>query len=159
MARSLIEIDLGSGRTGVVAIPDAVVEYFNIPLPTATNQTLIERNRKAHTRRPKNLDGTSGNLISVEASRWYSAPAAPKNSSTGQKVLVPTELTVESGATRMVTMWFPQKAVIGAISAFLHEKCVAHKPKYFQLNGIKRMVLPKGTISDINPGEEPEAVI
>lgn len=148
-----IPMDLGSDRIGSVLIAKDVVDYFNMPAPTGADAALVERNRKAHSRRVyTDKADTVGKAVAVEASKWYSAPRIAKGG-TGTAVRIPTELTTTSGNTRFATIRFPSNAVTGAISAFLHAKCVLHKPSFFIMNGNRHLVLPKGTVPDVNPGE------
>jgi hypothetical protein len=155
MPKTLVAIpmDLGSGRISSVLIAKDVVDYFNIPAPTEADASLIERNKKAHSRRVyTGMADTVGKAVAVEASKWSSAPRIAKGG-TGVPVRIPTELTTTLGNTRFATIRFPSNAVTGAISAFLHSKCVLHKPSFFIMNGNRHLVLPKGSVLDVNPGE------
>jgi len=145
----VVEIDLGSNRTGTLTLGKDVTDYFNIPVSTATT-TARDRKRKAHTRKVyKGLDDTTGTTVAVRESSWTDSPSSPKRGA-GVAIKVPTELKTSAGNIRMVTMRFPGNAVIGAISKFLFTKCVAHKPTYFiTASGERHLVV--NVTGNVNP--------
>lgn len=154
-----VSIDLGSGRTGTVLLGDDVVQYFGITVAPTTGATSRTRRRQGHTRQARvplvgGTTTTTGEprLITVQASQWTDTPSPPRRGS-GQKILVPTELKTRKGIIRRVTMRFPQKAVVGAISNFLATKTTKNKPTMFwTANGIPHLVV--NITGDVNPGEE-----
>jgi hypothetical protein len=155
MPSIIVPIDLGSGRTGAVKVPQDVATYFGITT-AATTETEITRSRKAHSRRTyKGLDDVTGTLVPVEASTWKSAPRSSSGRGAGREVKIPTKLTTAAGQTRMVTIRFPGNAVIGAINKWIHAKVDATKrPDYFIHEGTRYALVTPGA-GDVNPGEDP----
>lgn len=157
-----VAIDLGSTRTGTVVVRGDIADYFNISTDQVATGGLILRTRKAHTRQrfSKGLDGAADTTpISVPKSEWYDAPDAPTNRVSGQAIKVPTELKLSTGTIRSAIIHFPGAATKAVISAWLHEKCTAHRPTKFYMPGGKGvLVVPKGNITDLNPGnKKPDA--
>jgi hypothetical protein len=149
---SLIPIDLGSNRKGAVRIPGDVIDYFNIPKPTAAAEEMITRSRAGHRRTIyKGMDDLVGKQITVDASTWQAPVRAAKGGITGKIVKIPTEKKTVKGNIRFVTLHFPSTATVGAISNWIFEKCVVNKPTYFFHNNNRYSVL-KAT-GDVNPGE------
>jgi hypothetical protein len=154
---TIIPIDLGSSRTGAVKVPEDVRKYFSIAAPTATTAKLVERRRKQYTRSSYDgLSDTTSDPVAVRAARWFEAPRVSSGRGGGIAVKIPTELKLTSGAVRMTTLRFPSGATTGAISKWLFEKCVTHRPGYFILpSGVKHVVVPDTGVADINPGNAP----
>jgi hypothetical protein len=145
-----VSIDLGSNRTGTLLLPQDVVDYFGITVVT-TAATFRTRTRKAYTRQVySELSATAtGKSVAVQAATWTDTPSPPKRGA-GQAIIVPTELKTTKGNIRMVTMRFPSKAVIGAISEFLFTKCTKNKPGYFLTeNGVRHLVV--NVTGNVNP--------
>lgn len=146
-----VPIDLGGSRTGTLILPNDVIEYFGITTATTTPPQPRTRTRKAYTRQVYSGLGTAATAktVAVAAATWKDTPAPPKRGA-GQKIVVPTELKTTKGNIRMVTMRFPQLAVIGAISEFLFTKCTKNKPGYFlTANGVRHLVI--NVTGDVNP--------
>ncbi len=145
-----IPIDLGGVGEGAVLLTDSVVKYFNISTTTTTAQTSVTRRRAGHKRTLYNgLTATINKTINVPESTWEATPSAPEKGA-GRLIRVPTELKTAKGLIRMVTMRFPNRAVTGAISKFLFEKCIAHKPTYFIMPSGKRHLVLAVT-GNVNP--------
>lgn len=152
------EIDIGSGRKGLVSLREDVAQYFGITV-TATSDVVVTRRRKAHSRsRYDGLTDTTATPTNVGASEWKTIKRA-SGVGVGKAVKIPTKL--KSGTNqqniRYVTVRFPQNAVIGAISEFLFTKCtdLAKKPEFFIMEtGAKYPVA--NVTGDVNPGEAPE---
>lgn len=145
-----VPIDLGDLPPGVVLLRKSVTDYFGISVAGATTQTAITRTRKAHSRTLYNgLTATVKKTVGVKAATWSSTPSAPDKGA-GQRIIVPTELKTTAGIIRMVTMRFPQEAVIGSISKFLFTKCTTRKPTYFLTEkGVRHLVL--SVTGNVNP--------
>lgn len=150
----LVSIDLGGGRSGVVALPAPVVEYFKMPVTTASAEARI-RKRKEHTRRNyKNILDNEGDPYIVREATWTDTPTAPKRGA-GNLILVPTAKKTNRGNVRMVSMNMPSLAVTGAISEFLFTKCTANKPTFFLTSrGVPHLVV--NISGDVNPTPPPK---
>ncbi len=155
---SAVAIDLGSTRTGVVVVRGDIAEYFKIAIDQAAGTGgMVRRTRKAHTRSKYNagLGDTTVEQIQVSASEWFEPPDGGAKIAGGRRIQVPTELKSPKGIIRVVTMHFPYAATNAVISAWLHEKCTAHKPKEFKTeSGKTLLVVSKGAIPDLNPGNK-----
>jgi hypothetical protein len=150
------EIEIGSGRKGLVSLREDVAQYFGIAI-TTTSDVVVTRRRKAHSRsRFDGLTDTTATPTNVSASEWKTIKRASARG-VGRAVKVPTKL--KSGQnqqnTRYVTIRFPANAVVGAISEFLHTKIeAAKKPEFFIMEtGAKYPVA--NVTGDVNPGEAP----
>lgn len=150
------EIDIGSGRKGLVTLREDVAAYFGIAVD-ATTDVVVTRRRKAHSRsRYNGLEDTTATPTNVSASEWQSIKRGSRVG-TGKAVKVPTLLTSGTNQSiRYTTIRFPQNAVIGAISEFLFTKCTdsAKKPKFFIMPSGARYPVAN-VAGDVNPGEAP----
>jgi hypothetical protein len=154
VARSVVPIDLGSGRKGAVAVRADQVKYFGITVPAGAAQEQVTRTRKAHSRAKRAPVGeVSPGVIAVQRSEWKAPPRAARQG-TGKKVVVPTEQKTAEGNIRYTTFHFPSNATVGAISNWLFETLVRHKPKSFIFNGNAYAVLK--ITGDVNPGNTAE---
>lgn len=155
-----IPIDLGSGRTGTVTIRGDVAEYFNIAAPAAdaggTGYKVITR-KSTGRELYVDLADTTPTASATDANNKYALPKQLSSRGGGKTITIPTELKTAKGNTRTVRISFPSNAGLGAISNFLFNKIVAHKPSYFiSQNGVRRAIVNIPT-ADINAGEDTTA--
>jgi len=148
-----VPIDLGSGRKGVVRMSAEQMRYFGVLAPTTTGETQVTRRRKAHKRNVYSGLGDKAPVIAnVSASTWQTPLRGPRGV-TGKAVVIPTELKTPTGHIRVTTIHFPRNATVGAISNWLFQTLVSHKPKSFLHNGNQYAVLR--ATGDVNPGNTP----
>jgi hypothetical protein len=154
LARSVIPIDLGSGRKGGVSVRADQIKYFGITVPAGAAEEQVKRTRDAHSRSKRAPVGeVSPGVIAVQRSEW-NTPIRAARQGTGKKVVVPTEQKTTKGSIRKTTFHFPSNATVGAISNWLFEQLKTHKPKSFEYNGGTYAVLR--ITGDVNPGNTDE---
>ena len=149
-----VSMNIGSNRKTVIQVRQDVATYFGFSAETSSDLT-VTRRRKAHTRSVYDgLSDTTATSTNVAASTWIAVKSAPKLGS-GIPVKIPTKLKNSKGNIRMVTIRFPQNAVVSAISDFLHSASAEKRPDYFIMPSGNRYPVVKIT-GDVNPGEGTE---
>jgi hypothetical protein len=157
-----VPINLGSNRVSYVSVRGDVLDYFGIKEPTAAEQKMLEVVKKTTgkiNRFGAGLGDTSPTEVATDTTIRFYRPPTLGSSGSGRRVIVPTEL-VHSGKTtvRKVTMHFPSLATLAVISDWLYTNCATHKPGYFiSPSGRRLLVVGKGTITDLNPGNSTPA--
>lgn len=149
-----VDMDIGSSRTVLVNIRSDVATYFGITASTTTQDVVVTRRRKAHSRnRFDGLTDTTAAPTSVAASEWKTVRKAADVGS-GKLVRIPTKLTSGTGGNiRFTSFRVPGNATIGAISNFIHEKFdAAKRPAFFIMESGARYPVAAIT-GDVNPGE------
>jgi len=118
-----LEMDIGSNRIVIVNIRSDVATYFGIEASTTTQEIVVTRKRKSHTRRG------SGKLIRI-----------------------PTKLLTEKENIRYTSFRVPENVIIAAVSNFIAEKFTKNKPDFFiTQKGTKYPVVKID--GDLNPGK------
>lgn len=147
-----VDMDIGSSRTILVNIRSDVATYFGITASTSTQDVVVTRRRKSHSRnRFDGLSDNSATSTTVAASEWQTVRKAADIGS-GKLVRVPTKL-LSGTNVRYTSFRVPGNATIGAISNFIHTKFAAtNRPAFFIMQSGARY--PVAAISgDVNPGE------
>lgn len=151
-----VDMDIGSGRTVLVNIRSDVATYFGITASTSTQDVVVTRRRKQHSR--KRFDGltdTTATPTTVAASEWKTVRKA-SDFGAGKLIRIPTKLTTGdagAGNVRYTSFRVPGNATIGAISNFIHEKFAAtNRPTFFITQSGSRYPVAAIT-GDLNPGE------
>ncbi len=146
-----VQMDIGSNRKVTIQIKQDVATYFNFPVSNSSEQT-VTRRRKAHTRAVYDgLSDTTATNTNVAASTWVGIKSAAKFGS-GIAVKVPTKLKNSKGNYRTITIRFPAKAVVAAISDFLYSAAAEKRPTHFIMPSGRKYPVVNVT-GDVNPGE------
>jgi hypothetical protein len=147
-------MDIGSSRTVLVNIRSDVATYFGITASTATQDVVVTRRRKSHSRnRFEGVSDTTATSATVSASEWKTVRKAADIGS-GKLIRIPTKLTSgTNGNIRYTSFRVPGNATIGAISNFIHSKFAAtNRPAFFIMQSGARYPVAAIT-GDVNPGE------
>lgn len=165
MAREPLSVpmNLGSGRTVFVKVPQSIIDYFNLTAAvTAGTTTSVRRERKAHTRRVFNRDVLNATVVktaAVEKAEWQDVGGRAKTSrGRGKLIKIPTELPYDaanvSKGYRLVSLRVPNAATNYVIAMWINTKFTAHKPKYFLTPSGQQYPVAVPTVADPNPGND-----
>lgn len=153
-----VPIDLGSSRKGSVLVRGDVADYFNIAVTDAATTgglTLVTKTTTGKVQKfGAGLGDTTPTDVAIPITIRYYAPPRKQAKGGGRAIRIATEMKLKSGY-RTVGIRFPASATNAAVSVWLKEQCKAHAPTTFVTeHGTRYYVVAKGSISDINPGND-----
>lgn len=161
-----IPFTLSSGKTGKFYVVQAQVEYYNIVTTGAANTGVAgytRVSRKGGTKTVYNdlKVGSTGTARTIRASDFY-LPTRLNGAVGGKAIVIPTRLrrgNDDKKGFRTTSMRVTGSGLILAdISAWLAANLKANEPAWFQTeNGGRYAVVPRGTITDLNPGRNATA--
>jgi hypothetical protein len=154
MAKLIVTMDIGSGRTIAFGLPDYQVTYFGIPQAPAGAVDPKLVSRAGYTYIKKGLgaaDDSAGTSVTVGEARWY-APPRTGGKIAGRKIIVPSKKTTSKGNIMMVTMRIPSVAAVMPIVDWVWGWAAATRPGYVQLESGVRYPIRNYTVADVNPG-------
>jgi hypothetical protein len=163
MARKPLNIlmNIGSGRTVLVPVPQSIIDYFNLTAAVVAGATTgVARERKAHTRRVFNRDSLTTTVVKtvgVGVSRWQDVGGRKRGGrGSGKLIKIPTELLYDTAnpakGHRLVSLRIPNAATNYAIAMWINTVFTAHKPAYFLTPSGQQYPVAVPNIADPNPG-------
>lgn len=153
-------MDVGSGRSIAFPIKKDVADYFGIETSeaSAAPSKLIERVAYQFTREALTGEGTS-KTITVGKAVYYATDKSSKGRFTGRGFLFPTNKTTQKGNLRSALIRIPSVATNMAVAMWVWTKfqAVANRPSFIWTPSRERMVIRNYQVTDVNPGNAPEA--
>jgi hypothetical protein len=110
-------------------------------------------------------DQTGADSTKGAGTKKFFTPPSLDADVAGKTIIVPTERTYTRTVnqktvtyTRVTSIKVPTGAILAVISDWIHTNFVTHRPAWFKTeSGHKYAVISKGSITDLNPGNEATA--
>ncbi|WP_009631023.1 hypothetical protein [Synechocystis sp. PCC 7509] len=157
-AVGVVDMNIGSGRTIHVVVPQKIITYFGI----AVSATPIEgylRKRKAYTRKVRESGALNDRVVrvaAVEGAEWYDSRGANSGGIIGKLIKIPTQLradpAVATSPIRLVSLRVPAAASNYAIAQWIKGKFVSKPPGYYITNSGVLYPTNVPVQADPNPG-------
>lgn len=162
MVAVVVAMNTGSGNSVAFPVAKRVVDFFGIPVAdtSAQDAKLISRAGYSFNRKPLGAaDTVAGTNVTVGEAKYYLLPSTGKPIA-GQKIIIPTGLTTAKGNARLVTLRVPQSAAVMAINQWIYAFTnTARRPAFFVTERGMRYPVRLYTVTDVNPGNEPEPAV
>lgn len=159
----LVEMNIGSGKVIVFAVPHKIVDYFGIAISAAGPIGYL-RKKESHNRKVREkgaLNDTVVKTIFVETAEWYDVKGGGSGKIAGKLIKIPTELHVNANdplsPIRFVSLRIPSVATNYSIAQWMKVKFTTKKPSYYIANSGRRYPVNVTTQADPNPGNNDPA--